>query len=345
MITKGDCLTGGLDRSGSLAHAGIRSHGWVTSVQNGKIAFVRLRERRNLGIHLMEADGSAVRLLADGGVALSFPCWSPDGTRLVALGSGIGPCQLYVVHADGMGIQAITQDRSIKLRPAWSPDGSQIVFERAVDRTGYHLFVVGSDGRGLRQITGSSVNAAAAGGTWDRPGDGPGDNPALRAEEMPAWSPDGSRIAFAGVAPRRSPDRPEGARHIYTVAPSGSDTEQLTDGPVHDSDPAWSPDGTRIAFTRHVDGEWIDDPAGLPRSSAVRLHVMHADGTRLRRLTEQAANYMDPCWSPDGTKLVFSKAVPAPTRIMVIDASGAGERPLTNPDLDGDYHPSWQPVP
>src|SRR5204862_2388621 len=75
-----------------------------------------------------------------------------------------------------------------------------------------------------------------------------------------AWSPDGSRIAFASRGP-------EGVEYdIYVVDVDGGHLTRLTRAPGDDGSPAWSPDGTRIAFVSHRDGN-------------AELYVMAADGS------------------------------------------------------------------
>jgi hypothetical protein len=119
--------------------------------------------------------------------------------------------------------------------PAWSPDGQRIVFYQwgtkdsgngdAVNPT---LYVVGADGRNLRQVT-----------------------PATLAAQDPDWSPDGARIVF--IAPNPDPNDPSwGYGDIYTVRPDGSEVRRLTTDRLSAS-PSWTTDG-RILFSRTSGG-------------------------------------------------------------------------------------------
>ena len=146
---------------------------------------------------------------------------------------------------------------------------------------------------------------------------------------------------------RREPRGPRdrGSAHcLFTFAADGSDERQITDGPVHDLDPAWSPDGTRLVFTRYTDDEVLPLPSG-GFGSANRLWMVRPDGSDLEVLTEDPANYMNPCWSSDGTTIVCSRSDHRPTHIFAIDIESRSGRMLTAPQADGDYEPAWQPVP
>ena len=129
--------------------------------------------------------------------------------------------------------------------PDVSPDGRKVAFMRLIDTTHGSaqsaVFVVGVDGRGLRQLTPYSLNAA-----------------------RPSWSPDGSRIAFSS----NSDNFPTPAR-IWVVRANGSDLTQLTKEPAgqgQDFLPDWSPDGTKIVYDRFVGESHFDlvtiDPDG-----------------------------------------------------------------------------------
>ena len=71
---------------------------------------------------------------------------------------------------------------------------------------------------------------------------------------------------------------------------------------------------------------------------------MNADGTGVRVLTPEPADYASPSWSPDGTWLVFSRAVSGPPHLFVIRADGSNGHPLTHPGTYGDYDPAWRPL-
>ena len=115
---------------------------------------------------------------------------------------------------------------------------------------------------------------------------------------------------------------------IYSVEPDGSDRRRLTDDSGYDTDPVWSPNGRRIAFTR------LDEPAGL--------YTMNADGDDERLVTE-VAFASGVSWSPDGTKLVYvDDADDGSNQLFVIDAEGEGD-PTQLTDSGENYQPAWSP--
>src|SRR6186997_1457133 len=104
--------------------------------------------------------------------------------------------------------------------------------------------------------------------------------------------------AGAGGAHRSRPYSPSGSNwEIFVMNADGTGQVNVTQDPAEDTFPAWSPDGTKIAFTswRGVDGN-------------PEIFVMRPDGSGLVNLTEDLAEDYDPSWSPDGTKIVFARS-------------------------------------
>jgi serine/threonine-protein kinase len=139
-----------------------------------------------------------------------------------------------------------------------------------------------------------------------------------------------SRIAF--VSDRDGPDSVGnlGNSEIYVMNPDGTDQQRLTHHDGIDNQPAWSPDGRRIAFSR-MDGGGVD------------IFVMKADGTEPTRLTNQtAAGLMahSPTWSPDGKRIAFQTFLRPD--VYVINVDGTGLTNLTNQPR-ADASPDWSP--
>ena len=239
------------------------------------------------------------------------PVWSPDGRRIAFLSRRDGNKELYVMNADGSGQRRLTRDASISATPAWSPDGRTLAFESVRNGT-TGVYVVNADGGGQRRLARNGHAPA-----WSPDGrtiaffGGPNiylmnaDGSEHRRLTKPvvggrqrslAWSPDGRNLAFLSQS-----GCGDFCFSLYVVGSDGSGLRNVTSelvsrgpgrGPA--SDPAWSPDGRKLAFVR------LSADLGEP------IYVVNADGSGLRNLTPKPVGiHSGPVWSPDGRKLAF----------------------------------------
>jgi TolB protein len=135
---------------------------------------------------------------------------------------------------------------------------------------------------------------------------------------LPAWSPDGQRIAFLAWRPTGS-----SVFEMRVVNADGSGQRGRVLARKAGSF-AWSPDGRRIAF----------EGPGAP----LDIYVVNADGSGQRRLTRDAAPSTSPVWSPDGRRIAFESN----WQVNVMNADGSGQRRLTRNGARN-FAPAWSP--
>ena len=171
-----------------------------------------------------------------------------------------------------------------------------------------------------------------------------------------AWSPDGTKIAFAT-------DR-DGNFEIYVMNADGSSPTRLTNNPGMDYQPSWSPDGDKILFTR------IDEDAPFGANAEIYVLSLEIQGEKLpdgsfsaqvvvsdiKNLTNAAGmpnpnpnlppivfNDLEPVWSPNGSKIAFTSDRDGNFEIYVMNTDGSGQVNLTNSpfaDADSDWSPA-----
>ncbi|MBA3551903.1 MAG: PD40 domain-containing protein [Actinobacteria bacterium] len=264
---------------------------------DGRVVFASERDDPAGDVYVMNPDGSGIARLTATPEHDSQPRWSPDGTRIAFVREEGDSFGLYVMGADGTDARRLAGDLSTShsVEPdifddfAWSPDGTMIAFVGGGDRSD-RLFVIGADGSGLRQLVEDEAGLSSP--AW-RPQPTP-----HRGDVTPVPATNG-QIAFVRIDPdsvlARDGAIPE--RGLFVMNPDGSNPLQLVGNSAHPGfDPAWSPDGLRIAFSASLEG----------------LHgilVMQADGTGITRLTScvvpECEGESSPAWSPDGSMLAF----------------------------------------
>jgi Tol biopolymer transport system component len=184
------------------------------------------------GVMVLQPDGSRRLLIGGNGFLASQATWSPDGRRIVLIGSRRGEdTGLWIANRDGSGLTFLAgPDDPLHVfyeDPVWSPDGQWIAFTRDVEKDypthGHYtvsltIWVVKPDGTQLRRVT-----------------DG----------DRPTWSPDGQRLAFELRPPGPDLASVNGCE-IYTCNLDGTNLKRVTGG----IQPAWSPDGKSLAYVK-----------------------------------------------------------------------------------------------
>lgn len=256
---------GGEPRKLARGVAGGQPPTW--SPDGRTIAFEHLTQYLLGDVYTIRRDGTHLRRLTRTGDD-SPAAWSPDGTKLLFVQSN----RLYVMDADGSG-----QRRLTRLEPdeaSWSPDGTTIAVT-----TFDGLFAIGANGLGPRKLF-STPHGEIGGIGWSPDGQRisfgvegrfavveVGGRVLVRPQERgyrwdtgyelrASWSPDRQALAY---------ERPEGG--IDVVSGNGAEWRRLA---TSGEDPAWSPDGARIAFSDGAD-----------------IYVMNSDGTGRRKVSER----------------------------------------------------------
>lgn len=231
----------------------------------------------NYDVYLMDANGKNVRRLTyEGGSSAS---WSPDGKKIAFFSDRDGNPEIYLLDLEcsrehpqylcDAAAQRLTRHPRSDYNPAWSPDGEHILFQSNRGFAGanynhgygqsryYDIFIMNTDGSNVHRLT--SVQTI---------------------DFDPAWSPDGTRMAFFSDA--------DYSRDIHTLVigdGEGRLLQKLTNMPYSGS-PAWSPDGTRIAY---------DSDFGSTRwDYGWNIYIMNADGSNVRLIGEG----IRPMWRP-----------------------------------------------
>jgi YD repeat-containing protein len=271
----------------------------------------------------------------------------PGRPGRIAFSSGNpGPSyQIQTMSPKGKRLRTVFVHPSTNLqaegRPVFSPDGSEIAF--ALD---HDIYLINSDGSGLRQVTTS-----------------PG------RDNDPGFSPDGSHIVFSRTA--------AGGSDVYSVAVDGSGLTQLTTDPGNDYQPTWSPNGRLIAFvsnrsgTSHVwlmrsdgsyqhllvpdkphraDGqvqpEFAPNGRRLVVSRGAHLVTMRLNGTD-RRTLNRSGILISPVYSPDGRRIAAIEAFRGRHQysVVVMSANNGSRKHTIRNHISHLYGVGWQPLP
>ncbi len=261
------------------AGTGLRSAFVNGSGGDGRVAY----SSKGGDISTMNADGTAAVTLTsthDNG----YPVWQPGGAQIAfysgRAGYANGYANAFVMNPDGSGQTQLTT--TYDLPRSYSPKGDKLASHTCNASGVCQIYVMGSDGSNRTQIT--NAGNVGEGDAW------------------PAWSSDGSKIAFVGATYIWGNAVPP---EIYVMNADGSNQIQLTYPSTLASgatfaayNPAWSPDGTRIAFYA---------PPNTQNSLLWAIWVMNSDGSNLTQITSGSFSDTEPNWSADGKSIFFDR--------------------------------------
>jgi len=311
---------------------------WVDARRDGRPDPSGRKESRTQVWRVRTTGDPQPRQMTYGAQDATSPGWSPDGRYLsfvAARGEGQGDeaprPQIWIMPADGGEGWALTDAKEGVGAYAWSPDARRIAYvtrdplddaadaerRRRDDAARFegdfrysHLWVVDVASREATRVTG--------GADFTVRGD-------------PAWSPDGTRLAFAATpTPMTRDDRSD----VYVATVASRAVSAITTNPGADSAPAWSPDGSTIAYVADPYPDAQPQGDGIPLSHLGNTHLMLHD-LQTGRARDVSSPDFDlspgaPVWSADGRRIVFTTGVRAWRDAFAFDvAAGAYVRLTT----------------
>ena len=288
----------------ALLSAGPAQAGYPGS-QNGRIAY-GIRVADNIDVYSSLPNGDAVRRLTTSAGFDACPAYSADGKQIAWCSNASGFFEIWAMKANGTDKRQVTNVDGRMLFPDFDPSGERIAFGGGItDGAQSDVFSIGSDGNGLVQLTSDAADdlypayspdgtqiafisyRTGVGQVWLMNADGSNEHQltfdAVEKDQLPDWSPDGSRLVYAGGIDFGNFD-------LYLIDADGSGLEQITATPDNDDfAPTWSPDGSAIAFVS-------------TRSEGRFVRIVDTDGSDERIVNGDAGPQFAPAWQPLGDR-------------------------------------------
>ena len=271
--------------------------------ETAKIVFTSRRDG-NFEIYIMNLDGSDQINLTQHRAKDASPVWSPTGEQILFTSDRGGIEDLYLMDADGTNVRQVFKKLIGREFPTWSPDGKALAYHRFHT---FSIYTAAIDGKDETEV---------ADGLW------------------PAWSPNGSEIAFMAskfVWAENGNLRAPNVR-VKTINLQTHVEAELLPGETSMFDPAWAPDSTQIAFS------W----SGRAVGGTMGIHVANRDGSGLRKIidVEDGMAAFNATWSPDGNELIYNKGVGGVRDLFKVVLDGGAPERLTHRQGDN-FKADW----
>ena len=275
------------------------------SPNGNEIAFSRSENNSPLQIYIMDSRGGNARPISGDHFNDRHPAWSPDGRRIAFVHArALGQPAVYTMNANGEDRVRLS-DCHADSRPAWAPDGTQIVYNHALKQGIRNLFVVDIE-------TFLAAKEAPPTQVIPEPEQEPEQEPEPEPEPEIEQKPEPEKD------PHQTPDEEkEKGEDDPPQAPSADPPaaeegiQRLTISEHYDIHPDWSPDGSKLIFTKE----------SSPHDAVV--YVLDLFSLVQTRLTNEDGYNGYPCWSTDGTKIIFSSNRNGSLGIWMMDADGS----------------------
>jgi TolB protein len=211
-------------------------------------------------------DGSEPKQITRDAFDHEDPAWSPDGSKIAYVSDADGGQVISLMTPDGTGAQPLSPKELHAIHPSWAPDSKSLLYCTTDDldpprKNAADIFRIDISSRQVTRLTTAGINT------------------------YPRLSPDGKRIAFRKILDVMNSE-------VFVMNADGSNPQNLTNDPAYDGWPAWSPDGSKIAFASNRRGNH-------------RIYVMDADGKNVLPIVHDEGRATAPTWTPDGSSIYF----------------------------------------